>query len=200
MDPGPGSAQGLLRDQRDHHHADDVVHRHRPRQHPGQGPVPGSDGRHPADPDDPVQPDAALHPGDPGGHRRDHRLHRPVPGLLGAQANVLRPAPACARCESAGRIPRRYQRQAADHQLIPRQRRVRGYCSFRRHPRRVGVRSGQLESRLRGHGDPVRVPRATESDRGDPVRPVLRDPLQRRRPGGGEHATSQPTSCSSSLP
>jgi ABC-type uncharacterized transport system permease subunit len=33
-----GASQGALRDKRDHHHADDVVHRGRRRQHPHQGP------------------------------------------------------------------------------------------------------------------------------------------------------------------
>ena len=37
----PGDPQGLVPDQRDHHDADDDVHRHQPGRHPRQGAVPG---------------------------------------------------------------------------------------------------------------------------------------------------------------
>ena len=49
LDAGAGAPEGALRHERDHHDADDVVHRHRPREHPDQGAVPGSAVEHPAD-------------------------------------------------------------------------------------------------------------------------------------------------------
>ncbi len=42
LDAHPGVPEGVLRNERDHHDADDVVHRDRHRQHPDQGAVPGS--------------------------------------------------------------------------------------------------------------------------------------------------------------
>ena len=73
-----------------------------------------------------------------------------------------------------------HRRAPADHPRVPDQRRADRRRGGGRHPRRVGVRARELEPGLRRHGDPVRVPRAAEPARGDPVHLLLRGALDRR--------------------
>ena len=66
-------------------------------------------------------------------------------------------------------------------QALPDQRRADRTVGRRRHPRCVGLRAGELEPRVRRHRDPVRVPRAPQPARTDPVHRVLRGALDRWR-------------------
>ena len=187
LDADSRADEGVLRDERDHHDADDVVHRHRPRQHPRQGAVPGSDGQHPADEGDPLQPDAAVDSRNEGRHRRHHRPDRSVR----RRTRCSRGRRSACVSTSSGANPRAASHvgvnvQAPDHQLVPGQRRVRRHGRLRRHPRRLGVCASELEPGLRRHGDPVRLPGEAQPDRGHPVHRVLRGPVQRRRPCGVE--------------
>ncbi len=196
VDDHPRLPQGALRNQRDHHHADDVVHRRGGGERARQGPLPGPNGQHPADAGDPDRPHAALDPGHAHPRRRARGARGGAVCCVRAQAHLLWPPAARARGQPARGRTRRHQRQAADRDRVLGQRGAGRRGRGRRHPRRVGVHARQLESRLRRHRDPLRIPRAAEPPGVDSVHRLLRGPFQRRRSGAHRTPASRPTSCS----
>src|SRR6266571_1026678 len=182
VDAGARRAEGVVRDQRDHHHADDVVHRGGSREHLGEGAVPGSRREHPADQDDPVRQAAPQPVGHPGSRRSPARARRGSRRPLPADQDIVRAAASGSRGEPAYRQARRHQRAAGDrHQLrVERLPHRRGRGRGRSRP--VGVRPRQLEPGLRRHRHPLRLPGAAQPARGRPVRRLLRGALDRRRP------------------
>ena len=125
------------------------------------------------------------------------RARRRARRALRAHAH-RRSACACT-CSAPTRAPPRTSGSTCSGSIVtrvPGQRRADRRRGGGRHPRRVGLHARQLEPRLRRHRDPVRLPRAPERARGDPVHHLLRRALDRRRPRRGATPTSRPTSCS----
>ena len=102
LDDRSRPAEGALRDERDHHDADDVVHRHRPGELPDQGAVPGCGRQHPADARARPRQDAPGDSGDEDPHRAAGRLRRHPRRPLHADADGLGPAAADHGREPAG--------------------------------------------------------------------------------------------------
>ena len=196
LDDGPGGAEGALRDERDHHDADDVLHRRRPRQPADPGPFQDPAVPIPQTQASSTSTSASADPGHPDPHRRPGR-----PGAIFVVHFLLtRTASGCGcRSWERTRVRRSTRRQSApaDHHQLPGLGLPRSASPPPWTPRPLGIHPGRPEPGLRGHRHPVRLPR--------PAEPARRGPLHRlllgARPSAAPAATNAnlpPTSCSCS--
>ena len=179
----PAFLRARYGDQRDHHDADDDLHRHRPGQHPHQGAVPGLPLQRARRPRRsrfqnllPDIPTTRIHVGVlVAGAGGGPRLVPDGPHLLRAAA-----ARSWARTPAPPRhvgidVPRLIMTTLPDQRGVHRPGR-RG-----RDPRHLGLRARRLEPGLRPAGGAAGLPGPLQRDRRHPVRGLPRPPDHRRR-------------------